>query len=104
MAESNVLQLPSSALPPLPMPVHFRTKALRQAWADLTGAARAEQLVPENRFTIEIAAMLLAKMRSGKAMSATESKDLKRYMIALGLAKADDAPQRKPNKLRSYRR
>jgi hypothetical protein len=47
-------------------------------------------LVKENRFSFEIAATLMAKFRSGKPMNATETKELKRQLVALGLAKDDD--------------
>lgn len=74
----------------LEVPRHFK-KAQKDAWADLISSTDTKLHVKENRFTFELAAMLLAKMRAGKAMTATESKELKRQMVALGLAKDDDA-------------
>jgi hypothetical protein len=108
VSASNVVPIAgesSTPAPSLPMPVHFKRVGLKQAWNDLVTSAGAGLLVPENRFTFEIAATLLAKFRAGKPMTATESKDLKRYMITLGLARADDdqgAPKKR--KLDTYRR
>lgn len=78
------------------MPDYFSSakgaKKLQEAWTDLHDSADEHLRVPENRFTFEMASVLLAKFRSGKVMSATESKELKRYMVQLGLAKGDEAP------------
>lgn len=87
LAEPPANDAPPSALP---LPRHFRAKRLKDAWADLLEATPAELHTKENRFTFEFAAMLMAKMRGGLPMTATESKELKKHMIALGLAKDDD--------------
>lgn len=83
--------------PALEVPKHFK-KAQKDAWTDLISSTGPALHVKENRFTFELAAMLLAKMRGGKAMTATESKELKRQMVALGLAKDDDAQRGKGGK------
>jgi hypothetical protein len=89
----------TSALEP---PKHLR-KAQRAAWDDLVSAADKSLHVKQNAFTFEIAATLLAKFRSGKPMTATESKELKKQMVALGLATDDDDKgKRKPRKNDSY--
>lgn len=86
----------------LTVPKHFK-KAQQQAWTDLTDSVDKALLTRENRFTFEIAATLLAKFRSGKAMTATESKELKKAMVTLGLAKDDeDGGKRKPGKNAGY--
>jgi hypothetical protein len=86
----------------LAMPKGFGTPQ-REAWDDLIESTDPKLQVKENRFTFEIAATLLAKFRSGRAMTATESKELKRQMVVLGLAKDDDAPgPRKPRKNAGY--
>jgi hypothetical protein len=83
-------------------PVHF-TKRQTDAWKDLVETTEASLHVKQNRFTFEMAAMLLAKMRAGKSMTATESKQLKQYMIALGLAtNDDDQGAHKPKKNGKY--
>lgn len=83
-------------------PAHFR-KAQKDAWRDLVDSTEAALHVKQQRFTFEMAAMLLAKMRGGKAMTATESKQLKQHMVALGLAtNDDDAGKRKPRKGDEY--
>jgi hypothetical protein len=74
-----------------PPPKHFKKAAQKEAWNDLVEQTDKALHVKQQRFTFELAAMLLAKMRAGKSMTATESKELKRQMIALGLAKDDDA-------------
>jgi hypothetical protein len=87
----------------LAMPKHFKKAGLKAAWADLVESVDAKLVTRENRFTLEMAATLLAKFRSGDAMTATESKELKRYMIALGLAKDDDDKgPKKPRKNAHY--
>lgn len=90
--------------PALPMPAHFaKVKRLRAAWADLIESTAPELHVRENRFTFEFAATLMAKLRSGRSMTATESKELKRQMVALGLAKDDDGGgKKKPSKAAGY--
>ena len=86
----------------LEMPSYFSTAKgaarIKDAWRDLVSAADAEVKVAKNRFAFEMAAVLLAKFRSGKAMNATDSKELKRHMIFLGLAQADDAGGKRPRK------
>lgn len=79
---------PASALP---MPRHFRKKVLKTAWQDLLESTSAELHVKQNRFLFEMAATLMAKFRGGVPMTATESKELKKHLIELGLAKEDDA-------------
>lgn len=74
----------------MPMPVHFRNKGVKAAWRDLVDSVELALLTRDNRFTLEFAALLTAKMRSGKPMTATESKELKRYLVTLGLAKGED--------------
>lgn len=103
---TNVVTMPridAAAAGGIPAPPkHFR-KAQSEAWADLAHASPAAAANPENRFTLEIAATLMAKFRSGKAMNATETKELKKQLIALGLAKADDDGQPgKPRKNGKY--
>lgn len=80
----------NTAEPELVVPKHF-TKPQKAAWTDLVGSTDKTFHVKQHRFTFEIAAMLLAKMRGGKSMTATESKELKKQMVTLGLA-TDDAP------------
>lgn len=82
----------------LAMPAHFKA-AQKAAWKDLMESADAALHVKENRFTFEMAAVLMAKFRSGKPMNATETKELKKQLIELGLAKDDDggAPKKSKN-------
>lgn len=84
-----------------PPPTHFR-KLQRGAWCDLIAGAKKEALTKENRFTFEIAATLMAKFRSGASMSATETKELKKHLVTLGLAKDDGGSPRKPRKNAKY--
>lgn len=72
------------------MPKHFKV-AQKAAWEDLIESADESLRTKENRFTFEMAAVLMAKFRSGKAMNATETKELKKQLVALGLAKEDEA-------------
>ena len=72
------------------IPAHFTTKALKAAWKDLVSNTDAKFHVKQYRFTFEFAATLTAKFRSGKSMTATESKELKRLLVTLGLATDDD--------------
>lgn len=81
---------PANDVPALAMPEHFRSKRLKAAWADLLEATEKALQIPSNRFTFEFAATLMARFRSGTPMSATESKELKKLMTTLGLAKDDD--------------
>jgi hypothetical protein len=91
--------------PELPMPAHFRAKRLKAAWQDLIESTDASLHTKENRFTFEFAATLMAKFRAGTAMTATESKELKRLLLVLGLAKNDDDQgQGKTGNLSKYRR
>ncbi len=95
---------PAAEKPAFPMPKHFRgkdNKALRSAWNDLTSGATPELLTAANRFTFEFAAILMAKFRRGDAMTATESKELRRLLGVLGLAKDEDAKPPK-GKLSKY--
>jgi hypothetical protein len=92
--------------PSLAIPAHFagkKAKQVRAAWDDLIASTETKLQTRENRFTFEFAATLMAKFRSGKAMSATESKELKRLLVTLGLAKGeDDEGGRKKGKLAKY--
>ena len=89
----------AAALPvAMPCPVHFRRVALKDAWRDLVMRSAPALHVPEMYFTFEFAAILMAKMRAGKPMTATESKELKKHLIALGLARDDDGGSEKPKK------
>lgn len=68
-------------------------------------AAAAEDLkVPANMFTFEMAAVLLARFRDGKSMNATDSKELKKHLVFLGLAQGDDESggRKKPKKNDKY--
>lgn len=97
----NVVSI-ASAAPVLAMPKHFKAKQ-KAAWGDLVESIDAKLLVKENRFAIEMAATLLAKFRAGEPMTATESKELKHQMVALGLAKDDDGgSKKKPSKAAKY--
>lgn len=88
------------AIPPVPK--HFKAPQ-KAAWVDLVEAAPIEAAKRENRFAFEIAATLMAKFRSGKAMTATETKELKRQLVVLGLAAADDdGAKKKPRKNARY--
>lgn len=94
---------PEPAAPAVAMPRHFKTKRLRETWEDLIESIDQALVVKENRFTLEMAATLLAKFRGGDAMTATESKELKKLMITLGLAKDDDDQgPKKPRKNDKY--
>lgn len=85
-----------------PVPKHFKA-AQKAAWSDLVDAAPVESAKRENRFTLEVAATLMAKFRSGKAMTATETKEMKRSLVVLGLAQADDdGGKKKPKKNARY--
>lgn len=85
------------------MPKHFKKAGLKDAWNDLVASTDKALHVKPNRFTFEMAATLLAKFRSGESMTATESKELKRQMIALGLAKDDDdGGKKKPGNASKY--
>lgn len=79
-------------------PKHFRKKIQREAWADLTEKAGADKLTAENYFTFEVCATLVAKFREGRGLNATEHKEMKKLLIALGLAKPDDDGQKKKPK------
>jgi len=72
----------------IPASLNVRQK---NAWNDLVRMAKVEDQVPENHFAFEMAAVLLAKFRAGKTMTATESKELKRLLIQLGVAKDNEA-------------
>lgn len=84
-AESQVAQTP----PGLAMPGHFKA-GQKAAWKDLMESTDASLRVKENRFTFEMAAVLMAKFRSGKPMNATETKELKKQLVELGLAKDEE--------------
>ncbi len=71
-----------------PSHLNVRQKA---AWIDLLRLSKVDEQVTENHFAFEMAAVLLAKFRAGKAMTATESKELKRLLIQLGVAKDTEA-------------
>lgn len=90
--------------PTFPMPKHFRSRKLKAAWEDLVDSTGEELQVKENRFTFEFAATLMAKFRAGTPMTATESKELKRLLVALGLAKDEDGDPggKKKTKLSKY--
>jgi hypothetical protein len=97
---------PANDVPPsdFQMPAHFKAKRLKAAWQDLVGATDASMHTREMRFTFEFAATLMAKFRAGTPMTATESKELKRLLVTLGLAKGEDAgtARKKKGKLSSY--
>jgi hypothetical protein len=80
----------TSALDTFPAPRHFKRKALKETWKDLVETTDAALHVKQHRFTFEMAATLLAKFRAGETMTATESKELKKLLITLGLAQAED--------------
>ncbi len=103
MSDKNVVTLAASRdAKVLSAPKHFRAPQ-RAAWDDLCESAPVEASKPANRFTLEIAATLMAKFRSGKAMTATETKELKRQLVVLGLAAADDdGAKKKPRKNSRY--
>ena len=86
----------------LTMPKCFKKVAQRVAWTDLMESADASLRVEENRFVFEMAATLMAKFRSGKAMNATETKELKKHMVSLGLVKDDDAGPKKTKAAAKY--
>lgn len=104
--DSNVVKLPgvvpdAEQAPYIP-PKHFKA-AQRAAWADLVDSADAAMRTRENRFAFEIAATLVAKFRSGKAMNATETKEMKKQLVGLGLARPDDgAGPGRPRKNAKY--
>lgn len=85
----------------LSMPRHFKAKQ-KAAWNDLMESTDAALHVKENRFTFEMAATLMAKFRSGDTMNATETKELKKQLVALGLAKDEDDGKKKPRKNAKY--
>jgi len=86
------------AIPPaLVMPKHFKA-AQKAAWTDLMESVDASLKTKENRFTFEMAAVLMSKFRSGKPMNATETKELKKQLVELGLAKDDDGAVPKKSK------
>lgn len=98
---------PANDEPALEMPAHFKgakMKRERAAWQDLVESAKPELRTKENRFTFEFAATLMAKFRGGMSMTATESKELKRLLVTLGLATNDDdqGAKRKPRKGHDY--
>lgn len=82
----------------LVMPLHFRAKRMKDAWTDLIGMTDATLHVKQHQLTFEMAATLLAKFRGGRSMTATESKELKRLMITLGLAQAEENGRGKPKR------
>lgn len=79
-------------------PKHFKKPVQKAAWRDLVARTKPGQHTPDNYFTFEIAATLLAKFRAGERMSVSEAKELKGHLVALGLAKAEG--ERKPPKSR----
>lgn len=81
----------------LAMPGHFNARQ-KAAWKDLMESTEAALHVKENRFTFEMAAVLMAKFRSGKPMNATETKELKKQLVELGLAKDDEKQGPKKSK------
>jgi hypothetical protein len=90
---SNVIPIAASAnvqTSALVMPRHFTKKRLKDAWTDLLATTDATFHVKQHQFTFEMAATLLAKFRAGDPMTATESKELKKLMITLGLAQAEE--------------
>lgn len=92
----------TSAPVPFDPPKHFK-KTQKDAWRDLVDNTEATLHVKQQRFTFEMAAMLLAKMRAGDSMTATESKQLKQLMVSLGLAtNDDDQGGRKPKRNDKY--
>lgn len=96
---------PANDSPPaeFEMPAHFRRKGLTGAWDDLVRTTDAKLHVKQYQFTFEFAATLMAKFRAGKSMTATESKELKRLLVTLGLATNDDDPgKRKSRKNDDY--
>lgn len=103
MSDKNVVSIGVVSGPSTPsMPRHFKAPQ-KAAWGDLVAAAPAAAAKRENLFALEIAATLMAKFRSGKAMTATETKELKRQLVVLGLAAADDdGTKKKPRKNAHY--
>lgn len=102
---ADVHPINAAAAPPatFPMPAHFKRAPVKAAWNDLVTRTDARLHTKENYFTFEFAATLMAKFRAGKPMRATESKELKKYLIALGLAsKDDDGGPPKPKKNAHY--
>ena len=81
-------------------PKHFKKTVQKHAWADLVARTPTDMHTADNYFTFEMAATLLAKFRAGVTMNATEGKELKKQLIALGLAKGDEpagTPKKKKN-------
>lgn len=95
----NLKLVPASTAPSqdsqaLIMPKHFKV-AQKAAWIDLTESVDPVLRTAENRFAFEIAAVLMAKFRSGKSMNATETKELRRQLVGFGLEKDDDGAGKK---------
>lgn len=83
--ESNVVAL--APKPTIPEPPAHMKPPQKAAWRDIATAS-VEACKPENRFTLEMAATLMAKFRKGRpAMTATEAKQMKAALVQLGLAK-----------------
>ncbi len=105
IVKTNVVALPGApdpTLDALPPPKHFKA-AQKQAWNDLTSASPEMAKDRQNLFTFELAAILMAKFRAGKTMHSAETKELKKQLVALGLAKPDDdGPQKTPRKNAHY--
>jgi hypothetical protein len=98
---------PANDPAPFEMPAHFRrgkgSKQLRAAWDDLIASTDRALQARDMRFTFEFAATLMAKFRRGTPMTATESKELKRLLVSLGLAKDEGGdPEKKKGKLSGY--
>lgn len=81
-----------------PPPKHFKA-AQKLAWRDLVEASGTEHHTKVNRFLFEIAATLVSRFRANEPMNATETKEMKRLLVILGLARADDenTPKKKRN-------
>jgi hypothetical protein len=77
----------SSVEPEFAPPQHFR-RTQKAAWADLVARTDRDLHSSQNVITFEMAATLLAKFRSGKALLATEQKQLNGLLAVLGVATA----------------
>lgn len=98
---------PANDAPGLAMPRGFAgkqagAKALREAWDDLMERSDRALQTADRSFDFEMAARLMARFRAGELTSASEFKELKRLMVALGLSKGEDGEAGKKGKLSKY--
>ncbi len=101
MKSDNVIEM-AEHREPFPAPAHLKV-GQRRAWDQLVGDTPAALHVNANRLTFEIAALLLAKFRSGRAMSATEFRQMHGALTDLGLSKnVDPRDAAKPTKASKY--